>query len=332
MSRSAYPPAVEKLLAALLAEPTAEDTWYVLADCLEEEGLPAQAELMRLQILLRGEISWSARHRHERRVRELLAAGVLPCVPTLQNSIGMRFVLIPAGFFWMGSPRGLSNESDEQPRRLVRLTRPFFLGMYPVTQGQYQTIRRRNPSAFSPKGVFATRVANLDTSSWPVETVSYNDIQRFLTLLNSRPEEQQAGRLYRLPTEAEWEYACRAGICHTPYTFGRTLRPTDARFDRENESPMPVGSYRPNLFGLYDMHGNVWEWVADWYQADYYSHAPSIDPPGPKSGSRRVLRGGGWSTPSRLCRSALRGHNNVFARHDYNGFRVAFSLRDSKRD
>jgi formylglycine-generating enzyme required for sulfatase activity len=238
----------------------------------------------------------------------------------------MRFVLIPAGHFWMGSPRTLSNETDEQPRRLVHLTRSFFLGTFPVTQRQYQSVRRRNPSAFSSKGVFAARVANLDTSHWPVESVSYVDIERFLEALNRRPDEQAARRSYRLPTEAEWEYACRAGICHTAYTFGRSLRPTDARFDRENDSPMPVGSYRPNLFGLYDMHGNVWEWTADWYDAGYYAQAPREDPTGPPTGHRRVLRGGGWSTPSHLCRSALRGHNNIHARHDYNGFRVAFSV------
>ncbi|MFQ3593567.1 MAG: SUMF1/EgtB/PvdO family nonheme iron enzyme, partial [Gemmataceae bacterium] len=184
---SVYPPSVEQLLAALLAEPTALDTWYVLADCLEEEGLQAQAELTRLHIQLRSDLQWNARLRLERRVRELLASGVVPCVPTLQNSLGMQFVLIPAGSFWMGSPRSLNYESDELPRRRVRLTRPFFLGMYPVTQGQYQTVRRRNPSAFSPKGVFAARVANLDTSSWPVESVSYRDILRFLALLNTRP-------------------------------------------------------------------------------------------------------------------------------------------------
>jgi uncharacterized protein (TIGR02996 family) len=327
---SAYPPSVEQLLAALVADPTAEDTWQVLGDCLEEEGLLAQAELTRLQIRLRQEREWAARQKPERRVRELLASGVMPCMPTLENSVGMRFVLIPPGYFWMGSPRTLSNEIDQQPRRLVRLTRPFFLGIFPVTQQQYAAVRRRNPSAFSAKGVFAARVANLDTSHWPVESVSFKDIQRFLEALGRRPEEHEARREYRLPTEAEWEYACRAGICHTAYTFGRSLRPTDARFDRENDSPMPVGSYRPNLFGLYDTHGNVWEWTADWYDAGYYSYAPSEDPPGPESGHRRVLRGGGWSTPSNLCRSALRGHNSIHARHDYNGFRVALTVTKPK--
>ena len=91
---------------------------------------------------------------------------------------------------------------------------------------------------------------------------------------------------------------------------------------------MPVGSYRPNLFGLYDLHGNVWEWCSDWYEQDWYERTPGQDPSGPADGERRVLRGGGWSTPSSLCRSALRGHNTVDARHNYNGFRVAVSIPD----
>jgi uncharacterized protein (TIGR02996 family) len=314
-------------LQAILADPAAQDTWLVLADWLEEEGQADRAELLRLQIQLRNETRLLARQRPERRVRELLAAGVLPCVPTVENSIGLRLALVPAGNFWMGSrPNARSPHGDELPRRLVRITRPFFLGVYQVTQSQFRAVTRRDPSYFGPSGPAAARVADMDTSDWPVESVSYNDIQGFLDTLSKRRAEAKAGRVYRLPTEAEWEYACRGCVCHCHYAFGPALHHTDARFDREEDHPMPVGSYRPNLFGLYDMHGNVWEWTDDWYAADYYEHGPRDDPPGPKRGFRRVLRGGGWSTPPNLCRSSLRGHNTLDARHDYNGFRVAVSV------
>jgi uncharacterized protein (TIGR02996 family) len=323
--------AVDDLLAALVAEPTAEDTWYVLADCLEETGEIERAELTRLQIQLRHEKRLQARVKPERRVRQLLASGVMPCVPTIENSLGMVFALIPAGFFWMGSPAGPATQEDERPRRLVQITQPFFLGVHQVTQAQYTKVMRRNPSAFGPNGIYAARVANQDTSRWPVENVSYRrHITRFLDRLSQRRDELAAKRCYRLPSEAEWEYACRGCICHAAYTFGHTLRHTDARFDRENDCPMPVGSYRPNLFGLYDTHGNVWEWTSDWYSSDYYKDAPAQDPHGPPIGFRRVLRGGGWSTPPHLCRSALRGHNTVNACHDYNGFRIAFSKNYSE--
>ncbi|MGL4552365.1 MAG: SUMF1/EgtB/PvdO family nonheme iron enzyme [Gemmataceae bacterium] len=317
----------DDFLLAILADPAAEDTWLVLADWLEEDGQADRAELLRLQIQLRAEPRILPGQRPERRVRELLGAGVRPCVPEVENSVGMKFALVPAGNFWMGArPNLQASQRDEQPRRLVRLTRPFFLGVHQVTQAQFRAVTRRSPSYFGPSGPAAARVAHLDTSDWPVESVSYHDAVEFLQTLSKRRPEARAGRTYRLPTEAEWEYACRGGVCHSSYAFGPVLRHTDARFDREDDYPMPVGSYRPNLFGLFDMHGNVWEWTADWYDPDYYQRGPAADPPGPKRGSRRVLRGGGWSTPPNLCRSSLRGHNTLDARHDYNGFRVAMSV------
>lgn len=314
-------------LQAILAEPTAEDTWLVLADWLEETNQPQRAELLRLQIQLRQETRITYRAGREARVRALLAAGVKPCSPTIENSIGMKFVLIPAGVFWMGARAGLrTGQADAQPRRLVRLTRPFFLGIHQVTQTQYSDVMRRNPSYFGPKGPVSTRFAHLERSDWPVESVSYNDIQEFLDTLSKRRQESKEGRVYRLPTEAEWEYGCRGCICTTSFAFGKKLHHTEACFDGRHQHPRPVGSYRSNLFGLHDMHGNVWEWTADWYAPDYYRVGPSDDPTGPKNGTRRVLRGGGWSTSPSLCCSSLRGHNTLDARHDYNGFRVAFSL------
>jgi formylglycine-generating enzyme required for sulfatase activity len=187
-----------------------------------------------------------------------------------------------------------------------------------------------NPSYFGAEGVGKSLVGHLDLRKLPVESVSFDDVTEFCDRLSQRPAERKAGRIYRLPTEAEWEYACRAGMAQTAYHFGSRLRNEIARFNGNDGShPLPVGSSAANLFGLYDMHGNVWEWCADWYLEDYYTRTPEQNPSGPPNGSRRVLRGGGWSTPASLCRSAIRGNNTEDARHNYNGFRVALSIQES---
>jgi formylglycine-generating enzyme required for sulfatase activity len=278
--------------------------------------------------LLRKPLPHRERARLGARVQELLAAGVRPQVPAITNSLGMRLVLVPPGTFPMGSAcRRAPADRDEFPRYDVQITRGFYLGAVHVTQEQFERVMGTNPSYFGPEGLGADLVEHLDTGNLPVDSVSFEDIQLFLRLLSARAAERKVGRVYRLPTEAEWEYACRAGIGHTAYRFGSQLRSRVARFGGQGGGhPVPVGSYRPNLFGLYDMHGNVWEWCNDWYQEDYFAHSPDHNPPGPSHGTRRVLRGGGWSTPRALCRSALRGHNTVDARHNYNGFRVAVSL------
>jgi uncharacterized protein (TIGR02996 family) len=316
-------------LQAILADPGADDCWLVLADWLEEQGQTDRAELVRLQVLLRKEKRWRPRVRPEKRVQELLAAGVKPLVPSIINSVGIELALIPPGVFWMGSTRNLAvADDDEFPRHRVEITRPFLLGIYPVTQAQYEKVTGENPSYFSPLGPGRATVKHVDTRRLPVENVSYNDIQRFCRTLEML--EEGPGRAYRLPTEAEWEYACRACICSSAYTFGLRLTRKEARFGGMGGAhPVPVGSYRPNLFGVYDMHGNIWEWCEDWYDPNYYAWAPGQDPTGPPTGERRVLRGGGWSTPVSLCRSALRGHNSVGARHNYNGFRVALSIESA---
>jgi uncharacterized protein (TIGR02996 family) len=315
-------------LRAILAEPTDETTWLALADWLDEHDDPRRAELVRLQVLLRHEKRWRARSRPEKRAQELLAAGVRPCVPTWTNSAGIEFALVPPGAFWMGSTRQqLWSDDDEHPRHRVALTRAFHLGVYQVTQEQYERVTGKNPSWFQPGGRGAAQVKHLDTRRLPVDSVSYEDIETFCRKLSALPEEKKAGRAYRLPTEAEWEYACRAGVCHHAYHFGPRLTRREARYGGMGGGhPVPVGSHRPNLFGLHDMHGNVWEWCEDWYAEAYYRSAISSDPIGPENGIRRVLRGGGWSTPVDLCRSALRGHNRLDARHNYNGFRLALSI------
>jgi formylglycine-generating enzyme required for sulfatase activity len=285
--------------------------------------------------MLRGEMDEPDRLRHEEQVRSLLQAGVQPCVAARTNSLGMEFVLVRPGTFWMGSPASEPNRyPDEGPRHRVRITRPFYLGRVLVTQEQYEQVTGRRPSSFAPEGSEAAAVAGLDTSRFPVESVSWDDAVAFCAALAARPAESGAGRSYRLPTEAEWEYACRAGAAWSaPFHQGHALSSWEANFDGSQPQgrarigpnlrrPCTVGSYRPNAFGLYDMHGNVWEWCQDWYDERYYERSPAIDPTGPESGESKVLRGGSFSQLGSSCRAAIR-----FGRHPrlvsgMDGFRV----------
>jgi formylglycine-generating enzyme required for sulfatase activity len=202
----------------------------------------------------------------------------------------MEFVLIPAEEFQMGS-NDTQAFANEQPVHTVRLTKPFYLGTYEVTQAQWEAVMGNNPSHF--KG----------DSALPVESVSWQDAQEFIRRLNAR---ERGTAFYRLPTEAEWEYAARAGST-TAYSFGNSAGDLGRYAWHEanaGENTHPVGQLQPNAWGLYDMHGNVWEWVQDWY--GNYSHGTAVDPAGPSSGSARVNRGGGWDSDARACRSALR--------------------------
>jgi formylglycine-generating enzyme required for sulfatase activity/Tfp pilus assembly protein PilF len=217
---------------------------------------------------------------------------------TVTNSIGMKFVPIPAGKFLMGSPEDCPFvDPVEEFQHRVRITKPFLLGMHQVTQSQYEKVTGENPSLF--KG-----------PNHPVEHLSWKEAHRFCELLSSLPAEVAAGRQYRLPTEAEWEYACRAGTT-TTFNTGDTLELHQARFaTMERSSPKPtapVGSYPPNAWGLYDMHGNVWEWTADWFSAKYFKRSRVDDPAGPKRGTHHTLRGGSASVEAHECRSSFRG-------------------------
>ena len=226
----------------------------------------------------------------------------------VRNSIGMEFVLIEPGTFQMGSPAGEAGRFNDEALHRVTLSQPFYLGKYEVTQEQWQAVMGRNPSDFSSCG-----------SACPVEKVSWEDVQGFIAALNQR----EGVRSYRLPTEAEWEYAARGGT-QTAYHFGDTAnRLGQYGWDDENagERTHPVGQKRPNGWGLYDMHGNVWEWVADWH-GDYPSGRVS-DPGGPSTGARRVLRGGGWNRDARNCRAALRNYATPDARGSSIGIRLA---------
>jgi uncharacterized protein (TIGR02996 family) len=320
------------LLQALLADPADRACWLALGDWLEESDQASRAELLRLRLELQ---NLEARPRPEReqreqRLRGLLAQGVSPVVPTLVNSVGMALALIPAGSFWMGSPDGeRDRHRDEGPRHKVEISRAFYLGVFPVTQAQYLLVTESNPSHFRAGGEGAHLVRGVDTSQFPVERISWHDAVAFCRQLSEQSEERAAGRAYRLPTEAEWEYACRAGTT-TLFHHGDTLTSDQANFDgaprgRYLARTCPVGTYRPNAFGLFDMHGNVWEWCADWYDESYYRHSPACDPAGPPKGSRRALRGGSWFYGAAICRSAYRYRYEPDAPQNEFGMRVALT-------
>ncbi|MHB8971533.1 MAG: formylglycine-generating enzyme family protein [Pirellulaceae bacterium] len=234
----------------------------------------------------------------------------LPVVET--NSIGMKLVLIPAGEFLMGSPATEKGRKGDEQQHLVRVTKSFQLGVYEVTQEAYERVMGVNPSLF--KG-----------PQQPVENVNWIDAIEFCNKLSELREEKAAGRIYRLPTEAQWEYACGAGTT-TCYSFGDDA---DAMGDHgwfSDNSALtthPVGEKLPNAWGLYDMHGNVWEWCWDWYDGGYYMNSPVDDPTGPAAGSLRVFRGGGWFYPAMICRMARRhGIQPDYGSKGILGFRV----------
>jgi formylglycine-generating enzyme required for sulfatase activity len=259
---------------------------------------------------------------------------------TITNSIGMRFVRIPAGKFTMGSPEGEGYNRHERPQHEVEITKAFYMGFFEVTQKQYRTVMGSNPSWFSKDGKGKDKVAGMDTDDFPVEMVRWEDAQAFLRKLSELPEEKKNGRKYRLPTEAEWEYACRGGTSsYQTFHYGNSLSSTQANFS--GSAPYggaakgpglgrtcKVGSYKPNAIGLYDMHGNVWEWCSDWYDRDYYGNSPRVDPPGPASGSVRVLRGGAWDSIGSDCRSAWREGRMPGLQYSNFGFRAALVLSE----
>ena len=228
----------------------------------------------------------------------------------LGGGVRLKMVLIPAGEFMMGSPDADKDASaDEKPRHRVRITKPFYLGKYLLTQEQWQAVMGSNPSRY--KG-----------SKNPVEQVSWDDSQIFLGKLNAKAGGK--GGKFGLPTEAQWEYACRAGSS-TKYCFGDEesgLGEYGWYGANSDNKPHPVGGKKPNAWGLYDVHGNVWEWCADWYDPSYYAISPKNDPLGPEAGSLHVNRGGAWSSGAGYCRSACRS-GDLRGLHDGNlGFRV----------
>jgi uncharacterized protein (TIGR03067 family) len=233
----------------------------------------------------------------------------------LTNSLGMKLALVPKGKVTMGSPSDEPSRKEDERQHEVEITRPFYLGAYEVTQAQYQKVMGTNPSFFSKDGRGSEKVKGTDTADFPVEGVSWSDAVAFCRKLSAQPAEQAAGRVYRLPAEAEWEYACRAGTT-TLYHYGDGLVgyilssiAANVSDNRRLGRTCKVGSYKPNAFGLYDMHGNVAEWCADWYEKDFYKNSPKKNPRGPDNGLghlERVVRGGSWESGGRQCRSACR--------------------------
>jgi prepilin-type processing-associated H-X9-DG protein len=221
---------------------------------------------------------------------------------TRENSLGMQFVLIPAGEFTMGVPDAgnTHNLPDECPPHKVRLTRPYYLGSHEVTQQQFAQVMGRNPSFHQPDA------ADEETSDqFPVEQVTWNEARDFCRQLAELSAERTEGRRYRLPTEAEWEYASRAGST-APYNW-HLMRPAqDDSGDAAGIQPAlpvkPVGTYPPNALGLYDMRGNVWEWTADWFDREYYRRSPVEDPRGPERGFIKVVRGSDWTFVGEGCK------------------------------
>ncbi len=297
----------------------------------------------------------------------------------IQNSIGMKLVLIPAGEFVMGSGdkaekllkefpqynRWLEWFADEFPCHKVRITKPFYFGKYEVTNCQFRDFVEatgyktqaegsentyRGPGGWGfnqQKQIFEGRDPKYNWKNpgfdvpddQPVVDVSWIDAVAFCNWLSKKE-----GHAYRLPTEAEWEYAARAGTTtrywsgDNPDSLAKIANTADAEFFKSfptyypkdktittndgHALPAPVGSYPPNAFGLCDVHGNVWEWTNDWYAVDYYAKSPVDDPPGPASGEQKVRRGGAWHSAPLFTRSSFRNVNTIDSRYPNLGFRV----------
>jgi formylglycine-generating enzyme required for sulfatase activity len=243
----------------------------------------------------------------------------------MTNSIGMKLVLIKPGKFLMGSPKDEEGRYDsEGPQHEVEITKSFYMGMSPVTQAEYERITGKNPSWFSKQGGGKDKVNNLDTSQFPVEKVAWAEAVAYCESLTREDTKRPKGWAYGLPTEAEWEYACRAGT-KTAYSFGNDpnrLREYAWGVENSGNRTHAVGTRKANPLGLYDLHGNVYQWCADWYGGSYYAHSPRKDPKGPDNGEYRVLRGSAWDGDPRKCRAGYRDSGVPGVRGSVVGFRV----------
>ena len=266
MSREIIPSQSNGFLDAIVESGSDPSVRLIFADWLEEHDRPQEAELLRLHVALLATCCDPDKHpervRQQGRIVELLAAGVRPCVPqqtiALAEGVDMTFAWIPPGTFLMGSPPEEPERGENEKQHSVTLSQGFYLGIHAVTQAQWKTVMGNNPSHSKGK-------------DRPVEQVSWDDCQEFCAKLS-----QKDGKRYGLPTEAEWEYACRAGTT-TPFYFGETIDPDQVNYDgnfpygkgtkREyGRRTTSVGSFSPNAWGLFDMHGNVWEWCQDEYR------------------------------------------------------------------
>jgi formylglycine-generating enzyme required for sulfatase activity len=275
----------------------------LLATCTEPDRHPQRS-------------AWQAR------VVALLAEGVRPCVPgrsvRLGRGVEMTFSFIPPGSFLMGSPPDEEARREDESQHRVTLTQGFYLGIHPVTQAQWQAVLGSNPSHFQ-----GTRL--------PVNTVSWEDCQEFCGKLSERD-----GQRYRLPSEAQWEYACRAGTT-TPFHFGPTISTDQVNYNGNyiygqgkkgiyRKKMTAVGSFPANAWGLFDLHGEVWEWCQD--ALGQYGHKDATDPLNDKV-DYRVLRGGSWLGDPGECRAAFRNRDAPVLRYRGFGCRVVLCLDHS---
>lgn len=257
------------------------------------------------------------------RLRSCLLLAMLPALaaaetPTktiaLPGGVEARFVWIAPGSYRRGSAADEPDRgADEGPAHEVTLTRGFFMGREEVTQRQWVAVMGTNPS------VFRQPVADEDPLDRPVDSVSWNDAQQFIERLNADGLRADGRGRFRLPTEAEWEFAARAGTT-TPYPWTGDVHRHAWANSRSFARTHPVGQKPANPWGLYDMHGNVWEWCSDWYGP--YAAAPAVDPTGPAAGDGRVIRGGSWFNEPEALRSANRLRHPVDSRQTNLGLRV----------
>jgi formylglycine-generating enzyme required for sulfatase activity len=255
----------------------------------------------------------------------------------ITNSIGMKLTPIPAGTFKMGSPRTEQGRTRKELQHEVTLTKPFHLGVFEVTQAEYINVMKDVPNFRNRAAFKSDRGGSLQH---PMENVEWRNAVEFCKRLSNRSTERKAGRKYRLPTEAEWEYACRAGSSK-PFHFGSSIASGQANFNGNypygkakpgayRRKTAKVGSYKPNAYGLFDMHGNVAEWCSDYYDPEYYEDSPAKNPLGPPVGVIetkyddffRVVRGGCWVDDARACRSAYRYRAMPATQYRLIGFRV----------
>ena len=244
------------------------------------------------------------------------AAPADPATPPtpFQNSIGMWLAPVSAGEFVMGSPGDEAGHDADETQHKVRITRPFLLGVYQVTQSQYFAVMGTNPSYFRDDDLPPQSRGDL-----PVESVSWDEAVAFCKKLS-----EKESKTYRLPTEAEWEFACRAGSSG-PYAGDGKLDDIGWYLGNSGRMTHPVGMLQPNDWGFYDMQGNVWEWCSDWYGA--YPTGEAVDPTGPATGTWRVLRGGNLEYDLEYARCGFRNYYLPDARLYYIGFRVAADVR-----
>jgi formylglycine-generating enzyme required for sulfatase activity len=259
----------------------------------------------------------------------------LPVAPELDLGGGVKMKLVRAepGKFQMGSPPDEATRRADEARHEVEITRPYCLGVYTVTQAQYRQVMGMRPSYFSAKGDGRDKVSGLDTDDFPVESVSWDEAMDFCRIVSLLPAVRDKGWVVDLPTEAEWEYACRAGT-QTAFHYGDSVSSRQANFNGENpyggadkgpnlQRTTRVGSYEANAWGLYDMHGNVLQWCKDWYDKDYRNQDKKDTP-------QRVGRGGAWLFGAPGCRAAARQSVDPATRASGIGFRVVVRPREGE--